>query len=382
MRRSDRVGLRRFPSRGRRSPGPPGRLRRAGRGRCREERRSGDSRPEEWGTGRFPAMAGDNGSILIVGAGPIGLACAISAKRRGLDPLVIDAGAVANSIVRYPIGMVFFTTPERLEIGGHPLVCAGAKATREEALKYYRGVARTEALRVRTYTRLTGVDRHGGGLHCAVETRRGAERIDCRRLVLATGYFDHPNLLDVPGESLPHVSHYFDEAHGQYGRDVVVIGGKNSAVEAALQLFRAGARVTLVYRGAELPQSVKYWLRPDLENRIKAGEIAVHMAAQVERITPEAVVVRRDGSTESIRADRVYALTGFHPDFELFRTIGISVDESSGRPALNAETLETTVPGVHLAGSVTGGKRISEIFIENGRFDGEKIFGDAPARAR
>ena len=205
-------------------------------------------------------------AAIIVGAGPIGLACAISAKRRGIDPLVIDAGALANSIVRYPIGMTFFTTPERLEIGGHPLVCTGAKATREEALKYYRGVARAEGLRVRTYAKLIDAQH--------VQTRLGVEPIAWDTLVLATGYFDHPNRLGVPGENLPHVHHYFDEAHLSYGCDVVVIGGKNSAVEAALQLFRAGARTTTItYRGKTWPKSVKYWLRPDLENRIKAGEI-------------------------------------------------------------------------------------------------------------
>lgn len=307
---------------------------------------------------------------VIVGAGPIGLACAISAKRRGIDPLVIDAGALANSIVRYPINMTFFTTPERLEIGNHPLVCAGAKATREEALKYYRGVARAEGIRVRTFTKLVGKDE--------VETRLGREKLSTDKLVLATGYFDHPNRLGIPGEELPHVHHYFDEAHLSYGLDTVVIGGKNSAVEAALQLFRAGARTTIVYRGTTWPQSVKYWLRPDLENRIKAGEITAHLGAEIVAITPREVVLRN----ASIPADRVYALIGFHPDLGLFDRIGIRYDRETGRPEIDPETLETSVRGVHVAGSVTAGNRISEIFIENGRFDGEKIFGTAAERAR
>src|SRR6267142_1460811 len=293
--------------------------------------------------------------VIIVGAGPIGLACAISAKRRGLDPLVIDAGALANSIVRYPINMTFFTTPERLEIGNHPLVCAGAKATREEALKYYRGVARVEGLRVRTYTKLVEKS--------LVETRLGREPIAWDKLVLATGYFD--------------------EAHLSYGLNAVVIGGKNSAVEAALQLFRAGARTTIIYRGTTWPKSVKYWLRPDLENRIKAGEIAARLGSQVALITPRDVLVRGGlGNEERIPADRVYPLIGFHPDLELFKRIGIAFDPESGRPQINAETLETSVPGVYLAGSVTAGTKISEIFIENGRFDGEKIFGSAAERTR
>ena len=277
--------------------------------------------------------------------------------------------------------MVFFTTPERLEIGGHPLVTAGPKATREEAVKYYRGVARAEGLRVRTYTRLLAAERHDDGVHCQIESRLGSSILVCARLVLATGYFDQPNLLDVPGEHLPHVSHYFDDPHLAYGQDVVVIGGKNSAVEAALQLFRAGARVTLVYRGAAFPQTVKYWLRPDIENRIEAGEIGARLGAEVREITLRDVAVRRsDGATERLAADRVYALVGFHPDFDLFTRIGIAFDATTGRPALDPETLETNVPGVHLAGSLTAGRRISEVFIENGRFDGEKVFGDAGSR--
>ena len=314
-------------------------------------------------------------AAIIVGAGPIGLSCAISAKCRGIDPLVIDAGAVANSIVRYPINMTFFTTPERLEIGNHPLVCAGAKPTREEALKYYRGVVRVEGIRVRTYTKLINARE--------VETERGREPISYDKLVLATGYFDHVNRLGVPGEELPHVRHYFDEAHLSCGLDVVVIGGKNSAVEAALQLFRAGARTTIIYRGSTWPKSVKYWLRPDLENRIKAGEIQARLGSQVAEITARDVLVRGAlGNEERIPATRVYPLIGFHPDFELFQRIGIAFDAASGRPEINPETLETSVPGVFVAGSVTAGTRISEIFIENGRFDGEKIFGSASERQR
>jgi thioredoxin reductase (NADPH) len=323
---------------------------------------------------------------LIVGAGPIGLACAISARRRGIDALVIDAGAIAESIVRYPVGMSFFTTPERLEIGGHPLVCAGQKATREEALKYYRGVVRAEELRVRTGVRLLTAGRDGraaGPIQARLGTRLGEETLTCDRLVLATGYFDHPNFLGIPGEDLPHVSHYADEPHVTWGQDVVIIGGKNSAVEAALLYFRAGARVTLVYRRHELRPSVKYWLRPDLENRIRAGEIRAMFGAEAVAITASGVRVRRpDGAEEEIPAARVYALTGYHPDFGLFGRIGIESDPVTGRPTLDPVTLETNVPGVHLAGSAGAGRAIGEVFIENGRLDGEKIFGTAADRAR
>ena len=319
--------------------------------------------------------------VVIAGAGPIGLACAISARRRGIDPLVIDAGAVVNSIVRYPTGMTFFTTPERLEIGNHPIVCAGAKPTREEAMMYYRGIARAEGLRVRTFTRLAKAARSGGRIRCTLETPMGLEEMTCDQLVLATGYFDRPNRLGVPGEDLPHVHHYFDEAHLGYGLDVVVVGGKNSAAEAVLQLYRAGARVTLVYRGTALKPSVKYWLRPDLENRMKFGEIQGRFGANIEAIAPGVVTIRNgEGKTEQLAADRIYLLTGFTPDFELFRSMGIELDPVTERPVLNPETLETNVPGIHMAGSIVSGRAISEVFIENGRYDGEKIFGDSAAR--
>jgi thioredoxin reductase (NADPH) len=320
--------------------------------------------------------------VLIVGAGPIGLACAISAARRGLDPLVVDAGAIAESIVRYPTGMVFFTTPERLEIGGHPLVSAGPKATREEALKYYRGVVRTERLRVRPYLRFRHAERRNGGFACMLASRLGEERLEAERVVLATGYFGQPNLLEIPGEALPHVAHYADEPHTSAGCDVVIVGGKNSAVEHALSCFRAGARVTLVYRRSELRPSVKYWLKPDLENRIKAGEIAARFGTRVSSIEPDAVVVSGPaGAAERLPADRVYLLTGYHPDFALFRSLGISLD-GEGRPALDPATHESNVPGLFLAGSITAGRNISEVFIENGRYDGEKIFGDPSSRQR
>ena len=321
--------------------------------------------------------------VLIAGAGPIGLACAISARRRGLDPLVLDAGAIANSITRYPVGMAFFTTPERLEIGGHPLTCAAAKATREEALMYYRGVVRAEQLRVRTYCRLVGAASSGGRLHCTLRSARGDELISCDRLVLATGYFDHPNLLGIPGEALPHVSHWADEPHLSAGRDIVIVGGKNSAVEHALSCFRAGARVTLIYRGAALRTSVKYWLAPDLLNRIKAGEIAVRWQSEAVEVTRDHVVVRdAEGRTERVPADRVFLLTGYHPDFGLLERLGIRLEPPDQRPAHDPTTLETSVPGVFIAGSLTAGIRTSEIFIENGRFDGERVFGDQEARGR
>jgi len=312
---------------------------------------------------------------IIAGGGPIGLACAISARRCGIDPLIVEAGAIADSIVRYPIGMGFFTTPELLEIGGHPFVSAGQKPTREEALKYYRGVVRVDGLRVRTYTRLLNASRNGGVITCTLQTESGESTIDCKRLVLATGYFGEPNLMDVPGESLPFVHHYFDEPHLSFGLDVVVIGGRNSAVEAALELFRAGARVTLVYRGTAFPPSVKYWVKPDIENRIAAKQISSRLGATVLRIEPGTVVIRNaEHVEEQLHADRVYALTGFRADFALFRRLGIELEPDTERATVNPDTFESNVPGIYMAGSIVAGRFTSGIFIENGRFDGDKIF--------
>ena len=320
---------------------------------------------------------------IIVGAGPIGLACALSARRRGIDPLVIDAGALVNSITRYPTQMVFFTTPELLEIGDHPFPCAGEKPTRAEALKYYRGVARAESLRVRTYTKVEGAERTDEGIRCDLSGEGMRESVLCDRLVLATGYFDHPNRLNVPGEDLPHVKCRYDEGHLSYNRDVVVVGGKNSALEAALDLYRSGARVTLVYRGNSWPDGVKFWVRPDVDNRIRAREIDALMESEVVRFEPGgAVVCTAAGEERLLKADRVYCLIGYRPDQDLFRRIGICLDDKNGKPDLDPDTCETNVKGVYMAGSITGGNNVSQIFIENGRFDGEKIFGGSGGAGR
>ncbi len=318
---------------------------------------------------------------LIVGAGPVGLAAAISAARRGIDHLVIDQGPIANGIFRYHTGMTFFTTPDLLEIGGHPFTCSGAKPTREEALKYYRGVARTEGLRVLPWTHLAAARPVDGGFVASVVTPVDTHSIHCRRLVLATGYLDQANLLDVPGEDLPHVSHLLGEPHRSSGLPVVIVGGKNSAVEAALLCYRAGASVTLIHRGATVGSSVKYWLRPDLENRIAAGQITALFNSTVTGITDRAVLATTPSGPVEVEAAHVYLLTGYHPDFALLAGLGVELDPADGRAVIDPDTMATTVPGLYLAGSVATGRRISEVFIENGRFDGEKIFGDDVARA-
>ncbi len=312
--------------------------------------------------------------VICIGAGPTGLATAIEAKRAGMRPLVIDKGCLCNSLYRYPVNMVFFTTPELLEIGDLPLVCAGEKPTRNEALKYYRKAAEHFDLELRLYEQVGRVEGGDGGFVVVTQDVQGREeRYQGRKVAVATGYYDLPNLLGVPGEDLPHVSHYYAEPHALWNQDVVVIGGKNSAAEAALELFRAGARVTLVHRRAELGTSVKYWVRPDIENRIAAGQIRALFETRVVRIEADFVVVENWGGNRALRARQVFALIGYHPDFGFLESLGIVLDPATKRPQLNPETLESNVPGMYLAGVVIGGRQTSEIFIENGRFHGKQI---------
>jgi len=312
--------------------------------------------------------------VICVGAGPTGLACAIEAKRAGLRPLVIDKGVLCNSIYHYPVNMVFFTTPELLEIGDLPFVSAAEKPNRVEALKYYRKCVEHYELDLRLGEIVTRVDGSDGDFRVHTKTQDGAmEQYEARKLIVATGYYDLPNCLGVPGEDLPHVSHYYTEPHPFWRRDVVVIGGKNSAAEAALDLYRTGARVTLVHRRAELGSTIKYWVRPDIENRIKAGQIKALFNTHIVRITPEFVHVTGPDGDKTLPAVEVFALTGYHPDFDFLRQLGVKLDPETNKPALDPQTLESNVPGLYLAGVVIGGKHTSEIFIENGRFHGKQI---------
>ena len=323
---------------------------------------------------RPPIAAPSTYDVICVGAGPTGLACAIEAKSAGLRPLVIDKAALCNSLLHYPINMLFFTTPERMEIGDLPLVTLGGKPTRGEALKYYRRATERYSLETQLYQRVTRI--RGGDGAFVVETldQSGARReYGGRKIIIATGYYDLPNRLGVPGEDLPQVSHYFSEPHPYWNQDVVVIGGKNSAAEAALELFRGGARVTLVHRGSEMGKSLKYWVKPDIENRIRAGEIRALFSTQLTRIEPGRVFIKNGSGERSIPAMHVFALTGYHPDFEFLREQGIRLDPETCRPSVNTDTLETNVAGMYVAGVVVGGKKTSDIFIENGRFHGRQI---------
>ena len=312
--------------------------------------------------------------IICIGAGPTGLACAIEAKRAGMKPLVIDKGCLCNSIFHYPVNMVFFTTPELLEIGDLPLVSAAEKPVRTEALKYYRKAAEHFQLDLRLYERVLRVDGHDGNFTVVTQTEKGTEaRYTGKKISVATGYYDLPNIMSIPGEDLPHVSHYYTEPYEFWNQDVVVIGGKNSAAEAALDLYRNGARVTLVHRKAELGSTIKYWVRPDIENRVKAGQVKALFDTHVTAITSDEVVVQNGAGEKRLPAKQVFALTGYHPDFTFIESLGVHLDAETRKPALDPNTLESNIPGIHLAGVVIGGRHTSEIFIENGRFHGKQI---------
>ena len=320
--------------------------------------------------------------VTIIGAGPAGLAAAIAAKRVGLDYSIVEKGVLVNSIYKFPVNMVFFTTPELLEIGGLPLVSPFEKPTRLEALRYYRRVVDTYELAIEFGEQVVAVERETGDIF-ALETRseKGVRRIrHSRNVIFAIGYFDHPNFIGVPGENLPHVAHYYTESHGFYRKNVVIVGGGNSAAETALELYRSGAHVTLVHRHPQLKPSIKYWVRPDIENRIKEGSVRGLLNTSVVEIQPTQVIVEHDGARMQIPADAVFLLTGYHPDCDLYRRAGIRLHRETMTPEFNSETFETNVPGVFLAGGAICGKDTSNIFIENGRFHGEAIIKTIAAR--
>ncbi len=312
--------------------------------------------------------------LICIGAGPTGLACAIEATRVGLTALVIDKGALCNSLLHYPVNMVFFTTPELLEIGDLPLVCAAEKPTRLESLKYYRKTAEHFALEVRLYEQVTKLEGSDGNFVVSTVTENGTNgTYRGAKIAVATGYYDLPNEVGVPGESLPHVSHYYTEPHSYWNQDVVVVGGKNSAAEAALDLWRNGSRVTMVHRDAQLGATIKYWVKPDIENRVKAGQIPMHFKSTVKEITNDAVIIESPEGNKRLPAKQVFLLTGYHPDFAFIESLGVRLDPVTKKPAMNPETHESNIPGVYLAGVVIGGRHTSEIFIENGRFHGKQI---------
>jgi thioredoxin reductase (NADPH) len=312
--------------------------------------------------------------LLVIGAGPTGLACAIEAQKVGLTAVLVDKGCLCNSLYHYPSHMTFFTTPELLEIGGIPFPSPHPKPNRNEALQYYRQVAAYYKLDVRQYQRVTRVTGADGNFTVHTEDRYGrAGAVHARKLAISTGYYDLPNYMGIPGEDLSKVHHYYVDPHPYFEMDVVVIGGKNSAAIAALELWRSGARVTLVYRGPEIPPHVKYWIKPDIENRIKNGQIEAYFRSQVVEITPDTAVLQTPEGQIALHNDFVFAMTGYHPDFEFLESLGVRFEGPDRLPVCNAETLESNVPGIYLAGVIVAGSRTNEIFIENGRFHGRQI---------
>ena len=315
--------------------------------------------------------------VMVIGAGPTGLACGIEARRTGCKVIVVEKGCLVNSLYNYPAGMTFFTTPELLEIGDIPFTTAKQKPTREEALEYYRKVTEHYRLPVIQYQRVETVTGNDGDFRITTSDKLG--RIfdyQARKLVVSTGYYDLANQLRIPGEDLPKVFHYYREPHPYFDMDVVVIGGKNSAAISALDLWRHGARVTLVHRAAKMHTHVKYWILPDIENRIKAGEVKAYFNSSVQAIEADAVILETPEGPVRLKNDFVFALVGYHPDYDFLRAMGIELSAEQCRPVCDPETLESNVPGIYVAGVIVAGSRTNEIFIENGRFHGKQIADD------
>ena len=315
--------------------------------------------------------------VLVIGAGPTGLACAIEAQKNGLKVVVLDKGCLVNSLFHYPAGMIFFTTPELLEIGDIPFTTALQKPTREEALEYYRKVAEHYHLDLRQYEWVKTVMGEDGDFSVTATDRAGRPHdYRTKKVVVSTGYYDLANQLGIAGEGLPKVSHYYREPHPYYDTDVLVIGGKNSAAIAALDLWRHGARVTLVHREERLHHHVKYWIKPDLENRIKNGEIEAHFSSSVQEIGIDYVALNTPRGRMRLKNDFVLALVGYHPDYDFLRSMGIELSEQQCRPVCDPVSLESNVRGIYVAGVIVAGSRTNEIFIENGRFHGKQVADD------
>ncbi len=333
--------------------------------------------------------------VLVVGAGPAGLATAIAATKAGLSYRVLEKGALVNSLLHYPTNMVFFTTPELMEIGGLPFVSPNEKPTRLEALRYYRRAADAYHLEIDFDETVLGITKEAieelprplfavehrsargpstGARGPLSNAEGGVRRVShARTVVIATGAFDVATMLGIPGEDLPQVSHYYTEPHSYYRKNVVVVGAKNSGVETALDLFRNGAHVTLVGRGPGIGESVKYWVKPDIENRIKEGSIAARFNTRVLEITPTDVIVDGPGGREKIPADGVFLMTGYSSDNTLLRNSGVEIDPATQGPVHDPETYETNVPGLYVVGAITAGRQSGRVFIENGRFHGEVV---------
>ncbi|MCM3566764.1 YpdA family putative bacillithiol disulfide reductase [Neobacillus mesonae] len=300
------------------------------------------------------------------------MAAAIALQDMGKKPLIIEKGNVVNSIYKYPTHQTFFSTSEKLEIGDMPFVTDTYKPKRNQALVYYREVAKRKNLRINAFEEVLKVEKLSQGF--TIQTSK--DTYHSRYIVIATGYYDNPNYMNVPGENLPKVFHYFKEAHPYFDKDVCVIGGKNSSVDAAIELVKAGARVTVLYRGKEYSPSIKPWILPEFESLVRNGIVQMHFNTNVKEITEDKVIFIKDEEELEIQNDFVFAMTGYHPDHQLLQSIGVSIDEETGRPMINAETMETNIKNVYIAGVIAAGNNANEIFIENGRFHGSLIAND------
>ena len=319
---------------------------------------------------------------IVIGAGPTGLACAIELKKRGLSAFCIDKGCLCNSLYNYPGNMTFFTTPELLEIGDIPMTAMGEKPVRAEALKYYRRVSDHYELDIHQYERVNRIEGEDGRFAVHSTDRRGCpQTCVAKKVILSTGYYDKPNLLNVAGEELPKVIHYYKEAHPYFNHDVAVIGGKNSAAISALELWWTGARVTLIHRRPTLSDSIKYWIRPNIDNRIKNGEIQAFFNSSLREIRPDSIVVDTPDGEVTVANDFVFAMTGYSPDTDFLAAHGITFDPETRRPFTDPQTLESARKGMYLAGVLVAGMHTNEIFIENGRFHG-RVIAEAIAAAK
>jgi thioredoxin reductase (NADPH) len=308
--------------------------------------------------------------VIIIGGGPCGLAAAIALKESGKKPLVIEKGNVVNSIYHYPTHQTFFSTSEKLEIGEVPFITEEYKPRRNQALSYYREVVKRKELRINSYEKVIAVTKRDDRQFCVVTEK---QEYLAPYIVVATGYYDHPNFMKVPGEDLPKVAHYFKEAHPYFDKDVLIVGGKNSSVDAAIELVKAGARVTVVYRGEEYSPSIKPWILPEFDSLIRNGVIRMEFQAEIKEITEDKVKYCVGKEEKVVQNDYVFAMTGYHPDHNFLKNIGIQIEQETGRPVFNLETMETNIPGIFIAGVIAAGNNANEIFIENGRFHGAQI---------
>ena len=312
--------------------------------------------------------------ILIIGAGPIGLACGIEAKKAGKTYVIVDKGTLVNSLYNYPKNMTFFSTSDLLEIGDVPFISHNPKPTRAESLEYYRRVATSWKLNTRLYEKVESVEKSDSGF--LTKTSKG--RIQSKHIILASGFYDLPFLLNVPGEKLPKVRHYYDEPHPYYDMNVVVVGAANSAVDVALEVWRKGAKsVTMIIREHEIHSRVKYWVKPDIENRIKEGSIKAYFDSTITKVTEQTVEFNTPEGTKEIENDFVLAMTGYQPDFSFLEHLGVELRADEFKtPHYNEKTMETNIPGIYLAGVICGGLRTNIWFIENSRVHAKMILED------